>query len=122
MGYDPANQVTLVVWTNLTVSLDENADGQYPHAESARSDLCGVPASTSADLNADLDASLKSLRTLPARCAVWIAARTQGATTEKLSDFRHCWSDPAVSDEVRKTEARPAGRASGRKRFGTPST
>ena len=23
MGYDPANQVTLVVWTNLTVSLDE---------------------------------------------------------------------------------------------------
>jgi len=31
---------------------------------------------------------------------------------EKLSDFRHCWRrDPAVSDEVRKTEARPAGRA-----------
>ncbi len=24
MGYDPANQVTLVVWTNLTVSLDDN--------------------------------------------------------------------------------------------------
>ena len=24
MGYDPGNQVTLVVWTNLTVSLDEN--------------------------------------------------------------------------------------------------
>jgi D-alanyl-D-alanine carboxypeptidase len=23
MGYDPANLVTLVVWTNLTVSLDE---------------------------------------------------------------------------------------------------
>ena len=23
MGYDPANQVTLVIWTNLTVSLDE---------------------------------------------------------------------------------------------------
>jgi len=23
MGYDPANKVTLVVWTNLTVSLDE---------------------------------------------------------------------------------------------------
>jgi D-alanyl-D-alanine carboxypeptidase len=23
MGYDPSNQVTLVVWTNLTVSLDE---------------------------------------------------------------------------------------------------
>ena len=23
MGYDPGNQVTLVVWTNLTVSLDE---------------------------------------------------------------------------------------------------
>ena len=23
IGYDPANQVTLVVWTNLTVSLDE---------------------------------------------------------------------------------------------------
>ena len=23
MGYDPANQVTLVVWTNLTVSLDD---------------------------------------------------------------------------------------------------
>jgi len=22
MGYDPTNQVTLVVWTNLTVSLD----------------------------------------------------------------------------------------------------
>ena len=35
---------------------------------------------------------LEDLRTLPARCAVWIAARTQGATTEKLSDFRHCWS------------------------------
>ena len=24
MGYDPTNQVTLVVWTNLTVSLDES--------------------------------------------------------------------------------------------------
>lgn len=24
MGYDPGNQVTLVVWTNLTVSLDDN--------------------------------------------------------------------------------------------------
>ena len=24
MGYDPANQVTLVIWTNLTVSLDES--------------------------------------------------------------------------------------------------
>jgi D-alanyl-D-alanine carboxypeptidase len=23
MGYDPNNRVTLVVWTNLTVSLDE---------------------------------------------------------------------------------------------------
>ncbi|MGB6600693.1 MAG: hypothetical protein WBE77_06385 [Candidatus Cybelea sp.] len=23
MGYDPANKVTLVVWTNLPVSLDE---------------------------------------------------------------------------------------------------
>jgi D-alanyl-D-alanine carboxypeptidase len=23
MGYDPTNKVTLVVWTNLTVSLDE---------------------------------------------------------------------------------------------------
>jgi D-alanyl-D-alanine carboxypeptidase len=23
MGYDPDNRVTLVVWTNLTVSLDE---------------------------------------------------------------------------------------------------
>ena len=23
MGYDPVNQVTLVMWTNLTVSLDE---------------------------------------------------------------------------------------------------
>jgi D-alanyl-D-alanine carboxypeptidase len=23
IGYDPAHQVTLVVWTNLTVSLDE---------------------------------------------------------------------------------------------------
>ena len=23
MGYDPANQVTLVIWTNLTVALDE---------------------------------------------------------------------------------------------------
>ena len=31
---------------------------------------------------------------------------------EKLSDFRQFWRpDPAVSDEVRKTEARPAGRA-----------
>jgi hypothetical protein len=46
-----------------------------------------------------------------------MAPRTQGATTERLSDFRHCWRrDPAVSDEVRKTEARPAGRASGRER------
>ena len=23
MGYDPANKITLIVWTNLTVSLDE---------------------------------------------------------------------------------------------------
>lgn len=23
MGYDPGNQVTLVIWANLTVSLDE---------------------------------------------------------------------------------------------------
>ncbi len=23
IGYDPANKVTLIVWTNLTVSLDE---------------------------------------------------------------------------------------------------
>jgi D-alanyl-D-alanine carboxypeptidase len=23
MGHDPINQVTLVIWTNLTVSLDE---------------------------------------------------------------------------------------------------
>ena len=23
MGYDPGNQMTLVIWTNLTVSLDE---------------------------------------------------------------------------------------------------
>jgi D-alanyl-D-alanine carboxypeptidase len=25
MGHDPASQMTLVVWTNLTVSLDERA-------------------------------------------------------------------------------------------------
>ena len=44
MGYDPNNQVTLVVWTNLTVSLDDKADSQYPHVEGARSDLRGVTA------------------------------------------------------------------------------
>ena len=44
MGYDPTNQVTLVVWTNLTVSLDGKVDGQCPHVESARSDLRAVTA------------------------------------------------------------------------------
>ena len=47
MGYDPTNQVTLVVWTNLTVSLDEFANSQCPHAESARSDLRGVAGAAS---------------------------------------------------------------------------
>ena len=55
MGYDPANRVTLVVWTNLTVSPDGKPTANSPHAESARSDLRGVPAATSADLNASLN-------------------------------------------------------------------
>ena len=40
--------MTLVVWTNLTVSLDDSADRQYPLAESARSDLRGITAAASA--------------------------------------------------------------------------
>ena len=42
VGYDPASKMTLVVWTNLTVSLDGKGDGQCPHVKSARSDLRGV--------------------------------------------------------------------------------
>ena len=44
MGYDPTNQVTLVMWTNLTVSLDDQPTANTLWAESARSDLRGVTA------------------------------------------------------------------------------
>jgi hypothetical protein len=37
MGYDPANKITLIVWTNLTGVARRDPDGQCPHAESARS-------------------------------------------------------------------------------------
>jgi D-alanyl-D-alanine carboxypeptidase len=44
MGYDPANKMTLVVWTNRTVSLDGKVTAKCPHVKSARSDLLGVTA------------------------------------------------------------------------------
>ena len=48
IGYDPANKVTLIVWTNLTVSLDQAPDRQRPNVKSARSNLRGVTADAGA--------------------------------------------------------------------------
>lgn len=44
MGYDPVNDVTLIVWTNLTLSLD----GQHHDAKNARPDLHCITASAEA--------------------------------------------------------------------------
>jgi hypothetical protein len=48
MGYDPVNDVTLIIWTSLTISLDRPADSQHHHAEDARPDLHGIAASVEA--------------------------------------------------------------------------
>ena len=48
MGYDPVNDVTLIIWTNLTMSLDGQADSQHHHAEDARPNLHGIAASVEA--------------------------------------------------------------------------
>ena len=47
MGYDPVNGVTLIVWTNLTISLDGQPTANSITLENARPDLYGV--STSAE-------------------------------------------------------------------------
>ncbi len=52
MGYDPVNDVTLVIWANLTLSLDGGAHRQQPHAEDARPDLYGVAAPVAAGMSA----------------------------------------------------------------------
>ena len=51
IGYDPTNQVTLVVWTQPDRIARRIADGQRADAEGARSNLLGVtdPAFPSAD-------------------------------------------------------------------------
>ena len=48
MGYDPVNDVTLVMWTNLTLSLDGQPTANSHHAENARPDLHGITASVEA--------------------------------------------------------------------------
>ena len=50
MGYDPVNDVTLIIWTSLTLSLDGQADSQHHHAEDARPDLHGIAASVEASV------------------------------------------------------------------------
>src|SRR5262245_28965318 len=47
-GYDPVNDVTLIIWTSLTISLDGKPTANTPHAEDARSDLHGIAASVEA--------------------------------------------------------------------------
>jgi len=48
MGYDPVNDVTLIIWTSLTISLDGQPDSQHHHAEDARADLHRITASVEA--------------------------------------------------------------------------
>ena len=45
MGYDPANDVTLVIWTNLTLDARRPSDRQHPDGEDPGRDLRGVAAS-----------------------------------------------------------------------------
>ena len=52
ISYDPTNKLTLIIWTNLTVSLDGQQTANYPLREDARSRLQSVTASISAGLNA----------------------------------------------------------------------
>ena len=52
IGYDPTNKLTLIIWTNLTVSLDEQQTANTLCGEDARSRLQSVAASISAGLNA----------------------------------------------------------------------
>ena len=51
MGYDPVNDVTLVIWTNLTVALNGQSPANTPHAEDARPDLYGIAAPVAASRN-----------------------------------------------------------------------
>jgi hypothetical protein len=44
MGYDPVNDVTLIIWTSLTIALDGKPTANS-HAEDARPDLLGIAAS-----------------------------------------------------------------------------
>ena len=45
MGYDSVNDVTLVVWTSLTLSLDGKPTANRNHVENARPDFRGITAS-----------------------------------------------------------------------------
>ena len=49
MGYDPDNDVTLVIWTNLTLSPDGKTTAQAMLADSARRDLRRPVAGATAD-------------------------------------------------------------------------
>jgi CubicO group peptidase (beta-lactamase class C family) len=51
MGYDPDNRVTLVVWTNLTVSLDEQPTANTLMLKVLDQIYRGVPASTRLNSN-----------------------------------------------------------------------
>lgn len=52
ISYDSANDMTLIIWTNLTVSLDDQQTAKYALGEDARSDLRGVAAAVNAGLSA----------------------------------------------------------------------
>jgi D-alanyl-D-alanine carboxypeptidase len=46
IGYDPGNQVTIVIWINLTVSLDEQPTANVLMLKVLDSDLRGVTTAT----------------------------------------------------------------------------
>ena len=59
MGYDPDNDVALVIWTNLTLSPDGRTTAQAMLADSSRRDLRGPVAGATADSDDDKVSGLK---------------------------------------------------------------
>ena len=62
MGYDPVNDVTLVIWTNLTLSLDGRPTANTLMLKNAGRDLCRVAAAVGR-----ADADRRAYQPIPAR-------------------------------------------------------
>ena len=84
ISYDPTNKLTLIIWTNLTVSLDGHQTANTPFREGARSHLRGVtavalPIADQVYLQGSATLDLLGLTTKPVR-ALANALRTTHST------------------------------------------